>query len=516
LAARRLIVEAPVQKLQGISMVQPIRSVVIVGSGSAGWLTALVLNTYCPFLKIRLIRPRGGATIGVGESTQGDLLRMLTAAGIDIQAFYKACDATMKCGIFYEDWNAVGSHYWHPFSGLASTGIYTAAHHYQQMILREPGRYHHKEYYQAVHPSYDVCVKGKQVAPDSAAAFHLDAHKITSFLESVLPKVEVLDADIVDIKSSEGRISEIVLDGKSISGDLYVDCTGFARAVFQKVATPEVMPYEANVNRVVTAQLPFVDKAREVTPYTRAHAHEFGWTWSIPLQTRIGSGFVYHGDFCTPEEAEKRFRAYWGEDRMRDINVRHLSFDSVTLRNPWVKNVAAIGLSAGFVEPLEATGLTWTIMSAYVLCQSITARYFDDDTSARYNALMVGFINDVVDFIDVHYKLSARRDSEFWRYQASRKFSDRLDFRLDLYAREMPTAANRVRAFVMAFNEVSWLDILNGYDFRYDKLAILPASSSMGQQALQTIASQPRRGVAPLQWQPAAAQPQMAQAPFIR
>lgn len=156
-------------------MGQETRSVIIVGAGSAGWLTALVLNTYCPFLNIRLIRPRSGSPIGVGESTQADLLRTLRAAGIDVQEFFKACDATMKCGIFYEDWNAVGSHYWHPFSSLAATGFYTAAHHYEQMILREPERYRHTDYYKAVHPSYDICIGNKQVAPDSALAFHLDS-----------------------------------------------------------------------------------------------------------------------------------------------------------------------------------------------------------------------------------------------------------------------------------------------------------------------------------------------------
>jgi tryptophan halogenase len=497
-------------------MVQEVNSVVIVGAGSAGWLTAFVLNTYCPFVKVRLIRPRTGTPIGVGESTQGDLMRTLQLAGIDLSAFYKACDATMKCGIFYEDWNVVGSHYWHPFSGLASTGLYTAAHHYEQMSLKDPARFGRADYYRAVHPSYDICVRNRQVAPDSALAFHLDAHKITEFFERRLHQVEVLDADNVDIKATDGRISEIVLDGRSVTADLYIDCTGFSRAAFNKVATPDVMPYEANVNKVVAAQIPYVDKPNEVTPYTRAHAHPYGWTWSIPLQTRIGSGYVYHGDFCTEDEAEKNFRAYWGEDRLRDINVRHLSFDSITLRNPWVENVVTVGLSAGFVEPLEATGLTWSIMSAYVLCQTITARYYDGDTSARYNALMLGFINDVVDFIDVHYKLSARRDSEFWRYQSSRKFHDRLDFRLDLYAREMPTSANRVRAFVMAFNEVSWLDILHGYDFKYASQGISASNLDQGQRALQAIASRPRRGVAPLECIPPLQQAAMQQPQFIR
>src|SRR5688572_6000692 len=97
-------------------------SVMIVGAGSAGWLTALVLRAYCPYLTIKLIRPRALSPIGVGESTQADLLRVLMAAGLNIEDFYKACDATMKCGIFYEDWNVVGQHYWHPFSNLSGTG----------------------------------------------------------------------------------------------------------------------------------------------------------------------------------------------------------------------------------------------------------------------------------------------------------------------------------------------------------------------------------------------------------
>jgi 2-polyprenyl-6-methoxyphenol hydroxylase-like FAD-dependent oxidoreductase len=494
-------------------MVQEVKTVVIVGAGSAGWLSALVLQTYCPFLKIKLIRPSKGAPIGVGESTQGNLWDTLKAAGIDVQAFYRACDATMKCGIYYEDWNTVGSHYWHPFTGMAGTGFYTAAHHYQQMIVSDPAHYRHRDYYATVHPSYDICVRNKQVAPESAIAFHVDALKLTGFLEKVLPRVEVLKADNVEVRSADGQISEILLDGQSTSADLYVDCTGFSRAVFSQVATPDVLQYEANVNRAVAAQLPYLDATQEVAPYTKAHAHQHGWTWSIPLSSRMGTGYVYHGDFCSEEDAEKNFRAYWGDERMRDIEVAHIDFDRPTLRNPWAKNVVAIGLSAGFVEPLEATGLTWTIMSAYVLCQHITARYFDEDISARYNALMLGFIYDVIDFVDAHYKLSARRDSEFWRYQTSRKFPDRLEFRLGLYAREMPTAANRMRAFLLAFNEISWIDILNGYDFKYARQAISQSNLDIGQRAIQRSGATPRMGVAPLECVPPV-KPAVAQATY--
>ena len=485
---------------------QSVRSVAIVGAGSAGWLTALVLATYCPHLRIKLVRSRKLSPIGVGESTQADLLRLLTTSRLDLQAFYRACSATMKCGIFYEDWNAVGERYWHPFSNLVNTGSYTPAHHYQQLLLEDASRYSHEKYYGAVHTSHETCVQNGQVAAESAVAFHLDAAKLTEYLERVLTDVEVLDADNIEVQTADGRVSGIVLDGnRTVSAGVYVDCTGFARALFTQVAAPEFLPYEANVNRVVVAQLPYVDaEKREITPYTRAHAHAHGWTWSIPLQTRIGSGYVYHGDFCSPEEAEGNFREYWGVERLRDIEVRHIAFDSVTLRNPWVENVVAIGLSAGFVEPLEATGLSWIITSAEVLSQSLGARYYDGDTSARYNANLLGYIYDVFDFIDVHYKLSARRDSEFWRYQTSRTYPERLEHRLAVYAAEMPNDLNRVKSTPWAFNEVSWLDILNGYRFRYEKLNVHPMQRNRAQQMLQEIASGPRQSVDPRTCAPSA------------
>lgn len=476
---------------------QSVKSVIIVGAGSAGWLTALVLNTYCPFLNIKLVRPRGGSPIGVGESTQADLLRLLRAAGINVQAFYKACDARMKCGIFYRDWNAVGENYWHPFSNLAMSGSYTAAHHYQQMMLEDSEGYSYDRYYATVHTSFDTCVNRNLVAPESAAAFHIDAMKITQYLEDILTRVEVLETDNMEVNTADGKISGLVLDGRNVSADLYIDCTGFSRALYKHVATPELIPYEANVNRVVAAQLPFADAGRETTPYTSAHAHEHGWTWSIPLQSRIGSGYVYHGDFCTPDQAELNFREYWGEKRMRDIEVRHIAFDSVCLRNPWEANVVVIGLSAGFVEPLEATGLNWIITSADVLSQSLSVRCYDRDTSLKYNANMLGYIYDVLDFIDVHYMLSARQDSEFWRYQTTRSYPERLNLRLSLYEEAMPNDANRLKTSPWAFNEISWLDILNGYKFKYHKLDINPEQQSMARKALQDIASTAGSGFNP-------------------
>jgi 2-polyprenyl-6-methoxyphenol hydroxylase-like FAD-dependent oxidoreductase len=479
-------------------MFQPVSSVVIVGAGSAGWLTALVLSTYCPTLKIRLVRPRDNAPIGVGESTQPDLPQRLLAAGVDFADFCVECDATIKCGIFYRNWNELGDHYWHPFTGLADSGGYTAAHHYQQLILEDPSRYDHANYYASAHTSYETCVTRNLIAPEAATALHVDAVKVARYLERFLHKVEVIQSDRIEPFAVDGKISGIGIDdGKTIRADLYVDCTGFARALLSKIARPTALPYEANVNRAVAANVPYLDEATEMHPYTRAAAHEHGWTWSIPLRSRIGSGYVYHADFCSPEEAERNLRALWGNERMRDVTVRHISFDRDTLRESWVGNVVAIGLSAGFVEPLEATGLNWTISCADLLSRFLGPQYFDEDARTKYNALMLGYIHDVQDFVDAHYLLSARRDSEFWRYQTSRKYPDRLMHRLALYAREMPNQRNRVKTFAWAFNEVSWLDILNGYRFKYAKVEVTPEERAQGEQALQQIAAARRQGVDP-------------------
>lgn len=489
-------------------MFEAVKSVVIVGAGSAGWLTALVLSTYCPFLKIRLVRPRANAPIGVGESTQPDLPARLQAAGVDLGEFCVACDATMKCGIFYRHWNTVGDHYWHPFTAMADSGPYTAAHHYQQMILEAPERYSHAEYYARVHTSYETCVNRNLIAPEAARALHVDAAKLASFLEGHLRKVEVIEAEHIEAVAADGRISGISLgDGRMLSADLYVDCTGFARAVLGRIAEPDKLPYEANVNRAVAANVPYVDQAAETHPYTRADAHEQGWTWSIPLRSRIGSGYVYHGDFCSPEQAERNFRAYWGLERMREVEVRHISFDRDTLRDSWVGNVVAIGLSAGFVEPLEATGLNWTINAADMLSRMIGAQYYDDDTRRKYNSLMIGYIRDVQDFVDAHYVLSSRRDSDFWRYQTSREYPERLMHRLAVYAAEMPNQVNRVKSFAWAFNEVSWLDILNGYRFGYAKIDVGAEERARAEHALRQISTSARQAVDPLTFTPVRGSP---------
>lgn len=451
--------------------VKSIKKVTIVGGGTAGWVTALSLLQN-PFLEITLIQPKGGNSIGVGESTQPDFLNLIASAGIDLHEFIKASDATFKCGIYYEDWNEVGTHYWHPFSGLTKTGTYTIAHHYQQLIKQDPEKYTHEGYYDAVHPSYGVCVKNNLLDTDACTALHIDADKMHRFVRSKLENhVHVVEPETIEIFSEDDEISYILCDGQiRYFSDLWIDCTGFNHVLCKEINNTEVSYYHENVESAIFARIPYVDREKEMIPYTKAHAQEHGWIWTIPLHSRIGSGYVYTRNSCTPEEAEAQFRAYWGEERTKDLKFNHLTFRSDALKTPWKNNVVAIGLSGGFVEPLEATGINWIVTAAGHLTEHIGRGYYDAQVIDSYNNGMTNYVQDVQDFIDVHYKLSSRRDSKLWQHHTMRGHHPRLMERLRTYKEYMPTRWNRLTNLPWAFNEISWIDILNGYKFEYDKL----------------------------------------------
>lgn len=466
------IIQTPEEKIKHTQFLETISvdNVVIVGGGTAGWLSALALVAYCPYIKVTLIQPKINQVIGVGESTQPDLISLLTAAGIDQTEFMTACDASFKCGIYYEDWNEIGSSYWHPFSSLAYNSTYTVAHHYQQMILREPDKYTHEDYYDAVHPSYAMCVKNNFVDTSGNIAVHVDADKMHRFLRAKLPSVTVLEPESIEIFSEDQKIAYVECDKEKVFADLFIDCTGFKRVLMNEIGNTETEFYHENVETAIFARIPYIDIEKEMVPYTKAHAQKHGWIWTTPLASRIGSGYVYTRNSCTPEEAEKEFIAYWGEDRLKGAKFNHIHFDSTPLTTAWYNNVVAIGLSAGFIEPLEATGISWSITGITGLCKLLGRGYYDNNTRTMYNANMRNYVQDVQDFIDIHYKLSARKDTTLWEYHSTRRHHPRLDKKLEIYKREMPAYWNKPKDTAWAFNEVSWLDVLNGYKFQYNKV----------------------------------------------
>jgi tryptophan halogenase len=471
-----------------------VNSVTIFGGGTAGWITALSLTVQCPQLAITLIQPKSHSVIGVGESTQPDLMELINKAGIPMGEFIRECDATAKCGIYYEDWYDIGTHFWHPFSDMGHGETnYTLAHHYQQLMLKEPEKYTHEDYYDAVHPSYDACVVHRKVDGKNAAALHVDADKMHKFLRDRLDNVTVYEPETIEVVSEDNEeIRFIDCDGVKVGGDLFIDCTGFNRVLMQHLNNVDEDAkeyYHENVESAIFARIPYVDREKEMLPYTKAHAQKHGWIWTIPLFSRIGSGYVYTKNSCTADEAEKQFREYWGVERMKDVPLKHIEFKSDSLKQPWKNNVVAIGLSSGFVEPLEATGINWIVTAANNLSAALARKYYDQHVIDFYNSGMSNYVSDVQDFIDVHYKLSNRRDSVLWNYHTVRGHNPRLYKKLEVYSTEMPAKWNRPRHMPWAFNEVSWIDILNGYKFKFEMQDINDETLSKMQKEFARIRS---------------------------
>ena len=433
-----------------------LNSICIFGGGSAGWLTALALRTYLPEIEITIAISKKHNNVGVGESTQPDLLDLLNEAGININDFISKVDCTKKQGIYYANWNTVGTNFWHPFTSSSSTGTYTRAHHYHVMHNRSPDNYPLNEYYKRVHPAYDEY------------ALHVDADKMAQYLRTFLQNsVRVIEFDEYELKASADSIESIIIDGDTISSDLYVDCTGFSRILTNAIGNIETDGYEGNVNAALFARIPYGHPKTKRIPYTKADAWSNGWCWTIPLSTRVGSGCVYNSNFCSEEEAKAHFINYW-DGAIDETSIKSVKFPSDSLITPWKSNVVAIGLSAGFVEPLEATGISWFVLSSQMLGITLRNRFYDNNVAMTYNGNMRCYIEDVQDFIDVHYMLSSRDDTEFWKYQTSRDRHLRVTTRLELYKKHMPNKKNRRNSIPWAFNDVSWIDILTGYNFKFD------------------------------------------------
>lgn len=442
------------------------KGITIFGAGSAGLLSALSLSSSIHDIAVTLISPKKFDIIGVGESTQPDLVQLLDNAGVDLIDFIEKTDASLKHGIYYKNWHTTKDEYWHAFSRITEEGFLTRAHF---AALKYSGKDKQK-YFESVHESYNFAAKNHKSSTAHTFALHLDARLLCNYLLSFLKnRIRIIECDEFEIVVDEenNKIDYLVLDGEKHTADLYIDSTGFSKALIGKLKGLKEDNYEGNVNAAVFGRV-YYDNEVKRFPYTRAEAHKYGWFWTAPLRSKIGTGCVYNSNYLSKDDAKKLLIDYWG-GRIKEENVNSTSFSSSSLTNPWISNVCSIGLSAGFIEPLEATGISWFIRSVALLQHCLQHRYYDENTINQFNSNIRLFITDVQDYVDAHYMLSQRNDSQFWIDQRERKRSDRLLQRLALYKQQMPNKSNRPSYYEWAFNDVSWLDLLVGNNFEFDK-----------------------------------------------
>lgn len=423
-------------------MNQRIRSVLIVGGGTAGWLSASYLRRALPeTVTIRLVESPNIGRIGVGEATLPTLARTLAFLGIEEDEWMPKVGATYKTAIKFVDWakNPSGGqheHYWHPFISRPEPFVQP----YDQPWFPEIGRGFSLLQYalekrlsgskesiaemMSATPALCVARRAPRHPTDPSrhviAAYHIDAMAFADFLlERFVPRgVEHITADVVGVQlETDGSIASVQTeDGRRLEADLFIDCSGFSPALIGRALGTS---FRSDKHRLLcdsALAIPCSSNPErdDIPPFTMATALRNGWSWSIPLMHRTGCGYVYSSAHTTPEAAEDELRAHLGP-QSEGCEARHLKFRVGQSEAMWSKNCIAIGLSGSFLEPLESTGIFLVEYGLALLVRLFPDRTFDTATIDLYNASMRDMYEETRDFILLHYLASGRDDTPFWR-----------------------------------------------------------------------------------------------------
>ena len=443
-----------------------IRKVVVVGGGTAGWMAAAAFSKLLDkSIEVVLVESDEIGTVGVGEATIPPLQAFNHMVGIDEDAFLAASQGTFKLGIEFVGWGAEGERYFHPFGphGQTFRGV-----QFHQLYLRELKR----------RPLPDIrewsmcgvaAELGRFARPGPqtpmplaqiAYAFHFDASLYARVLRGHAERngVERIEGKIVDVEldGATGHVQSVRLaDGRSIDGELFVDCSGFRGLLIEEALGTGYEDW--------TRWLP-CDRAVAVPskldgppdPFTRSTARSAGWQWRIPLQHRMGNGLVYSSAHMGKEDAAALLLANLETEPLAD--PRHLSFTAGRRRLAWSANVVSLGLSTGFVEPLESTSIHLVQSGIAKLLALFPDRRFDPVERDEYNRQMQEVFEDVRDFIILHYKATRRDDSDFWNYCRTMDIPDKLTAKLELWR----SKGRIFREGAELFGTASWVAVLLG------------------------------------------------------
>jgi hypothetical protein len=405
-----------------------VRRVVVVGGGSAGWMTALILarSLVEQGVEITVVESPAVGIIGVGEGSTPWLRGFFDSLGIEESEWMPACHATYKCGISFEGWSTKPGfeRYFHPFASMLDNLTMTQFVHNCDTRVNGVNVYAHPDRFFIASR-----LAAKHLAPKPAEHFpfdiwhgyHFDAVLLGQFLQqkALQRGVRHVTAHVTHANLDEqGSIAGLgIKDGASIGGDIFVDCTGFAGLLItQALNTPFVSFAENLFNDAAIAMPSPIGAALPSETVSTAMRH--GWAWKIPLTGRFGNGYVYSTQFCTPDEAEQELRARLG---MLDseIPARHLKMKIGRVTRHWNKNCVAIGLSQGFIEPLEATALLFIQQTAANFVEFLEAGDLSDAAHDRFNAQVNEHFEGTRDYIVTHYKTNSRTDTEYWRANAA-------------------------------------------------------------------------------------------------
>lgn len=483
-----------------------LQKIVIVGGGTAGWMTASALakivgTQHCA---IELVESDHIGTVGVGEATLPHLRAFIQRLGIDESTFMRTTNATYKTGIEFSNWGDKGEAYIHPFGDYGEPIGGIDFHHYW-LRLRELGD---------LTPicDYSLPVKASQaskfdypsadtstLASTFGYAYHLDASAFAKYLRTYCEKLGVVrtEGKVEHVTTCEqsGNIASVTLEGgRSIEGDLFIDCSGFRGLLIEQTLKSGYQDWSHCLPCDRAVAIPCQSNG-DITPYTRAIAHDAGWRWRIPLQHRTGNGVIYCSKYMQPDEAEQLLRDNLEGEPLGNAN--HIQFTTGRRNQFWSKNCIAIGLSAGFLEPLESTSIHLIQLAIMKLVEFFPYKNIDSTLRDEYNRDMGLEFETLRDFLVLHYTATRREDSPFWQYCKNMEKPAALAHKMALFEQ-----TGRVSPYTEGlFLKPSWVAVYLGqgvvpksYDTRVEQLDLEKlANHFMGikQAVAQTVQAMP-------------------------
>lgn len=403
--------------------INKVKKLIIFGGGTSGWLAAAYLTKNLTFpCEVILIESSDIGPIGVGEGTQPATARFMYDCGFEPKQWMKACSASFKLGVEFDGWT--DEKYFVDNDFIENTIIAPDLYTVDYFVDKEKNKFYDWL------PSYRMAKENKspklagmdtnyaQTGNRQFGAVHFAAFDIVKVIkELIINKITYVDTKITEVKTNDDGISELIdQDGNSYSADLYIDCSGFQSLLLEKnlgvdfISINDILP----TDRAVVLQTQHTNPQSDCFPYTKSTAMTAGWRFTIPIFTRTGNGYVYSSKYISDEEAEKELREATGEwnAKANFLKMRCGIHSSIAY-----KNVCAIGLAAGFVEPLEATGITFTTKAVEMVCQglNITHGVWNAPLKNNINQLYDASFWEIVAFVWAHYYYSTKKDTQFWQ-----------------------------------------------------------------------------------------------------
>lgn len=399
------------------------KNIVILGGGTAGWMTANLLQKKWRQrgIQISVVESPDIGIIGVGEGSTPLLKEFFDSLEISESEWMPQCNATYKNGISFNDWSTVPGYesYFHPFPCSLDFATFGFLYKYTELrrkgadVLAHPNRF-----------SLMAGLTERRLAPLPAENFpfhfqygyHFDSVLIGKFLREKAKEsgVSHIEATVEKVEQeSDGSIKSLLLNtGQILSGDFFVDCSGFASILLQKTLKVPFVSFSENLFNDSAVAIP-TDIETEIPAETLSTALSNGWAWKIPLTNRFGNGYVFSSKYCSPDEAETELRSHLNILES-DVEARHLKMKVGRVQETWAKNCVAVGLSQGFIEPLEATALQFVYSTIEQFSQALEEGNFSGKNRDEFNARMNANFEGVRDYIVLHYKTNSRSDSQYW------------------------------------------------------------------------------------------------------